>query len=174
MRRVGAKPTLLHFASVEEVWPLGRNVSEKVEQLVAPILEENGFELVEVEYKKEGQNWFLRVFMDREDKPVDLDDCSRISERISEVLDSQDPIPGAYILEVSSPGAERPLKRDADYKRAIGKNVHVRTYESIEGRKTFEGILEAVDSDKIVINENGQIIEIPRSKIAKARLAIVF
>lgn len=153
---------------------MSRHVTEKVEQLVSPILTENGLELVEVEYKKEGQTWYLRIYIDREEKPVDLDDCSRISERVSEVLDREDPIPGAYILEVSSPGAERPLKKEKDFLRAIGKNVHVSTYEMIEGKKSFEGVLDAVGPDTITINENGNVTHIPRSKVAKARLAIVF
>lgn len=153
---------------------MSRHVTEKVEQLVAPILEKDGFELVEVEYKKEGQNWFLRIFMDHEGKPIDLDDCSRISEQVSDVLDREDPIPGAYILEISSPGAERPLKKQKDFERAIGKNVHVSTYEPIDGKKAFEGILELVEADHINVNDNGHVIQIPHSKVAKARLAIVF
>ncbi len=153
---------------------LSRQITETVEKIALPILEAEGLELVDVEYKKEGQNWFLRVFIDREDKPVDLDDCSRVSERLSEALDEADPIPGAYFLEVSSPGAERPLKKEADFKKAIGKNVYVTTYEPIEGQKAFEGMLTRFEENEITVEEKGKSFRIPLDKVAKARLAIVF
>ncbi|KPC76980.1 ribosome maturation factor RimP [Laceyella sacchari] len=153
---------------------MSRQVSEVVEKIALPIIEAEGLELVDVEYKKEGTNWFLRVFIDREDKPVDLDDCSRVSERLSEVLDETDPIPGAYILEVSSPGAERPLKKENDFHKAIGKHVHVTTYEPIDGQKVFEGVLKEVDSVSLTVEEKKKTVHIPREKVAKARLAIVF
>jgi ribosome maturation factor RimP len=153
---------------------LSRQITETVEKIALPILEAEGLELVDVEYKKEGQNWFLRVFIDREGKPIDLDDCSRVSERLSEALDEADPIPGAYFLEVSSPGAERPLKKEADYKKAIGKNVYVTTYEPIEGQKAFEGVLTRFEVNQITVEEKGKAFRIPLDKVAKARLAIVF
>lgn len=153
---------------------LSRQITETVEKIALPILEAEGLELVDVEYKKEGQNWFLRVFIDRDGKPIDLDDCSRVSERLSEALDEADPIPGAYFLEVSSPGAERPLKKEADYKKAIGKNVYVTTYEPIEGQKAFEGVLTRFEDNQITVEEKGKAFRIPLDKVAKARLAIVF
>lgn len=153
---------------------MSRQVVETVEKLVTPILDEQRLELVDVEYKKEGANWFLRIAVDREEGKIDLDDCSRVSERVSEILDVHDPIPGAYILEVSSPGAERPLKKEKDYQKSIGKNVYVSTYEPIDGNKVFEGILKEVTTDYLIIDIKGKDIEIPRMKVAKARLAIVF
>lgn len=153
---------------------LSRQITETVEKIALPILEAEGLELVDVEYKKEGQNWFLRVFIDREGKPIDLDDCSRVSERLSEALDEADPIPGAYFLEVSSPGAERPLKKEADYRKAVGKNVYITTYEPIEGQKAFEGVLTRFEDNQITVEEQGKTVQIPLDKVAKARLAIVF
>ncbi|SEN44828.1 ribosome maturation factor RimP [Lihuaxuella thermophila] len=153
---------------------MSRQITETVEKIALPILEAEGLELVDVEYKKEGQNWFLRVFIDREGKPIDLDDCSRVSERLSEALDEADPIPGAYFLEVSSPGAERPLKKEADYRKAVGKNVYITTYEPIEGQKAFEGVLTRFEDNQITVEEQGKTVQIPLDKVAKARLAIVF
>ncbi len=153
---------------------MSRQVVKTVEKLVLPILEAQNLELVEVEYKKEGQNWFLRVFIDREDRGVNLDDCTAVSEQLSEKLDELDPIPGAYILEVSSPGAERPLKKTQDFQKAIGKYVHISTYEPIKGRKVFEGVLTEYGEEHLTVEVNNESIELPLAKVAKARLAIVF
>ncbi|MBA4494368.1 ribosome maturation factor RimP [Paenactinomyces guangxiensis] len=154
---------------------MSRQVTETVEKIALPILDAEGLELVDIEYKKEGQNWFLRVFIDgQEGKPIDLDDCSRVSERLSEALDQEDPIPGAYILEVSSPGAERPLKKETDFMRAIGKNVYVTTYEPVEGQKAFEGVLTHFENGHMTVEEKQKSFQIPLEKVAKARLAIVF
>ncbi|RAL26329.1 ribosome maturation factor RimP [Thermoflavimicrobium daqui] len=153
---------------------MSRQVIETVEKLALPILQAEGLELVDVEFIKEGQNWFLRIFIDREEKGVDLDDCSRVSEQLSEVLDQTDPIPGAYILEVSSPGAERPLKKPADFRKAVGKYVHISTYEPIEENKVFEGTLTYYGEEYLTVEVNGRSLDLPLEKIAKARLAIVF
>ena len=152
-------------------------VTETVEQLITPILEELNIELVEVEFVKEGRDYFLRIFIDKENG-VDIEDCGNVSERVSVVLDEVDPITHNYFLEVSSPGAERPLKKEADWVKAIGKNVHVKTYEPVGGSKVFEGVL--VDyNEKIVtidmkIKTRTKQVEVPFDKIANARLAVVF
>jgi ribosome maturation factor RimP len=149
------------------------NVKSVVEELVNPILEDGGFELVDIEYVKEGGNWFLRVFVD---KPggIDIDDCGRISEALSVKLDEKDPITEAYFLEVSSPGAERPLKKPADYYKAVGKNVMITTYEPLEGLKDFEGPLVSYDEETAVVKVGRKSYTITCAKIAGARLAIVF
>ncbi|KRI41335.1 hypothetical protein APC20_02205, partial [Acinetobacter baumannii] len=103
-----------------------------------------------IEYKKEGSNWFLRVYIDKEDG-VDIEDCGRVSEKLGKKLDEVDPIPGAYFLEVSSPGAERPLKKERDFERAVGKHVHVTTSEPIDGATVFEGELVAYDGSRLEI-----------------------
>ncbi|MBP3038372.1 ribosome maturation factor RimP [Bacillaceae bacterium Marseille-Q3522] len=152
-------------------------IIEKVEQLVLPITEELGFELVDLEYVKEGKNWFLRVYIDKTGG-IDIEECGIVSERLSEKLDELDPIPHNYFLEVSSPGAERPLKKKEDFEQAIGKNVFISTYEPFDGEKSFEGILTSFTGDivsiEIKVKTKRKTVDIPYEKIAKARLAIVF
>ena len=125
-------------------------VIETVSQIVTPILEDMGLELVDIEYVKEGRDWFLRIFIDKE-AGVDIEECGIVSERLSEKLDEIDPIPHNYFLEVSSPGAERPLKKETDFEKAIGKNVYIKTYEPIDGEKKFEGILISFDGITITL-----------------------
>ncbi|QYR19734.1 ribosome maturation factor RimP [Paenibacillus sp. sptzw28] len=144
-----------------------------VEEMVRPFLDENGFELVDVEYVKEGGNWFLRVFVDKEGS-IDIDECGRVSEFLSEKLDEQDPITEAYFLEVSSPGAERPLKKPDDVRKAVGKHVFITTYEPIGGSKEFEGTLLSFDGEEAVVEIGKKKHTIPYAKMASARLAIVF
>ncbi|WMT39160.1 ribosome maturation factor RimP [Paenibacillus sp. D2_2] len=148
-------------------------IKAAVEEMVMPYLEENGFELVDIEYVKEGSNWFLRVFVDK-DGGIDIDDCGRISEYLSEQLDANDPIPSAYFLEVSSPGAERPLKKADDVAKAVGKDVFVTTYEPVNGLKEFEGRLISFENDELVIEIGKQKHAVSYSKVASARLAIIF
>ncbi|SDB89020.1 ribosome maturation factor RimP [Pelagirhabdus alkalitolerans] len=157
---------------------MSSNVIEETEKLVKPILDSMELELVETEFKKEGKDWFLRVFID---KPggVDIEECGRVSEQLSEALDSLDPIDVAYYLEVSSPGAERPLKKLKDVKNHIGHQVHVKLYEPLDGQKEYEGELITVDEEDVVVIEikekaKKKQIEIPFKKIAKARLAVSF
>ncbi|MBP2240166.1 ribosome maturation factor RimP [Cytobacillus eiseniae] len=152
-------------------------VTETVEGLVTPILDELKLELVDIEYVKEGKDWFLRIFIDKENG-VDIEECGLVSEQLSEKLDEVDPIPYNYFLEVSSPGAERPLKNDKDFNQSIGKNVFIKTYEPIDGEKTFEGILTHFDgqtvSVEIKIKTRKKTVNIPYEKVANARLAVVF
>jgi len=149
------------------------NIKTFVEQMVQPFLSNNGFELVDIEYVKEGSNYFLRVFVDKEGG-IDIDDCGRISEFMSEQLDENDPITDAYFLEVSSPGAERPLKKPEDVNKAIGKHVYITTYEPISGAKDFEGLLLSFDGENVVVRVGKKEHTIPYEKVASARLAIVF
>lgn len=119
-------------------------IKAAVQEMALPFLSSNGFELVDIEYVKEGSNYFLRIFVDKEGG-IDIDDCGRISEFMSEQLDANDPVTDVYFLEVSSPGAERPLKNEADVSKAIGKHVYITTYEPISGAKEFEGLLLSFD-----------------------------
>lgn len=155
---------------------MGKTYEQIIEEKLNPYLSEHGFELVDIEYVKEGGQWFLRIFVD---KPggIDLDDCGLISEYLSEKLDEDDPIPTTYYLEVSSPGAERPLKETKDFYHAINKHVYMTTYEPIHGLKQFEGTLLSYDEQQLVIevNERGRKkqYELPTDKIAHARLAVL-
>ena len=152
-------------------------ITEVVEAIALPIVERENMELVDVEFVKEGPDWFLRVYID---KPggVDLDDCVNINEQLSEKLNDSDPIEKAYYLDVSSPGAERPLKKPTDFERAIGKNVYIKTFAPIEGAKEFEGILTEYDGETAVvetrIKTRKKAISLPVDKIAQARLAVTF
>jgi len=149
------------------------NIPSLVEQLLQPYLEQENIELVDVEYVKEGRSRFLRVYVDKEGG-IDIEDCSRVSEYLSAKLDEEDPIPEAYFLEVSSPGAERPLKKPKDFYWAINRNVYVKTYEPVEGMKEFEGKLLHYDESILTIESGGKQYKIPVSKVASARLAILF
>lgn len=154
-------------------------VVDVVKEAVLPVVDERNFELVDVEFLKEGKNWFLRIYID---KPggIDIEECAWVSERVSDIMDQMDPdpIPQAYFLEVSSPGAERPLKTDKDLQNAVGSYVNLSYYQAIDGEKSHEGTLLEVTEDsvklEIKIKTRVKSIEIPREKIAKARLAIQF
>ncbi|SOC35603.1 ribosome maturation factor RimP [Ureibacillus acetophenoni] len=157
---------------------MSSKVTTVIEELVTPILEELNLELVDIEFIKEGRNWFLRVYIDTPGGGIDIDQCALVSERLSEVLDEKDPIEQNYYLEVSSPGAERPLKKESDFEKAIGKFIYVKTYEPIKDMKEFEGYLKAYNEDglemEIRIKTRKLTIFIEKDKIAKARLAIDF
>lgn len=152
---------------------------DKVTEIAEPLATELGYELVDVEYVKEGKNWFLRIYIDKPES-VDLDDCTHFSEKMSEILDTKDPdpIPHAYYLEVSSPGAEKPLKKEKDFENAVGKYIHVSLYQQINSENSFEGTLKELTDEEIVleikIKTRTKELTIPRSNIAKARLAIQF
>lgn len=154
-------------------------VVDEVRVVVQPIVDEQNLELVDMEFLKEGKNWFLRIYIDKSGG-IDIEECALISEKVSEALDAidPDPIPQAYFLEVSSPGAERPLKTEADMQNAIGKYVHLSFYQAIDGEKFYEGTLKEVNDDSVVltirIKTRTKDIEIERKQIANARLAIQF
>lgn len=146
----------------------------KTESLVMPLIEENNFELVDVEYVREGSNWFLRVYIDKEGG-ITVDDCELVSRALSDLLDVHDFIPDAYILEVSSPGLGRQLKKDKDFKRSIGEVIEIKLYKSINKQKEFEGVLTDFDETTITFEqENGEDMTLNRSDIAMVRLAIDF
>ncbi len=153
-------------------------VPEMIEQLVAPIATELNLELVDVEFVKEGRDYFLRVYVDLPDGGIDIEQCVQVSERLSAILDENDPIEQNYYLEVSSPGAERPLKKEADFEKAVGKYIYVKTYEPINDMKEFEGYLRAYNIEsldmEIKIKTRKVQVTIEKEKIAKARLAIDF
>lgn len=152
---------------------------EIVTDIADPIAREEGFRVIDVEYVKEGKNWFLRIYID---KPggVDLKDCAKFNELVSKRLDAMDPdpIPYAYYLEVSSPGAERPLKTDEDLELAVGRYIHISLYEPVQRENVYEGTLKEIDDEKLVLdvkeNNKEKEVEILRSNVSKARLAIEF
>lgn len=147
---------------------------QKTEQLLLPIMEEHQFELVDVEFVKEAGNWFLRAYIDKSGG-IGVDDCETVSRRLSDLLDEQDFIEESYILEVSSPGLGRPLKKDKDLERSIGESVDVRLFRAIDRQKEFTGILKAWDKDTVTLEfEDEATLVIERPNIALIRLAFDF
>ena len=147
---------------------------QKTEAILMPIVEEHGFELVDVEYVKEGGTWYLRAYID---KPggINVDDCEVVSRRLSDILDEKDYIEEAYILEVSSSGLGRPLKKEKDFKRSLGEEVDVRTYRMIEKQKEFTGLLKDYDDATVTIEmEDGTLKTFEKSDIALIQLAFDF
>ncbi|MBQ9936018.1 MAG: ribosome maturation factor RimP [Lachnospiraceae bacterium] len=150
-------------------------IEQHCTELVVPIIEENSFELVDVEYVKEGSDYYLRVYADKEGG-INIDDCVLISRALEAKLDEADKIKDAYILEVSSPGLTRPLKKDKDFKRSIGKLVELKLYKQYNGAKEYVGVLENFDENTITImndDDNHDEITFNRSDISMIRLAFV-
>lgn len=147
---------------------------QKTEEILLPIVEEYGFELVDVEYVKEGGTWYLRTYIDKEGG-ISIDDCEKVSRRLSDILDEKDYIDDTYIMEVSSPGLGRPLKKEKDFKRSLGKEVDIRTYHMIDKQKEFTGILKDYDKDTVTIElENETLKTFEKGDIALIRLAFDF
>ncbi|MDO4324212.1 MAG: ribosome maturation factor RimP [Lachnospiraceae bacterium] len=147
---------------------------QKTEELLLPLMEQHHFELVDVEYVKEGGSWYLRAYID---KPggITVDDCEVVSRALSDLLDEHDFIEEAYILEVSSPGLGRPLKKDKDFARSVGEEIEIKTFRAVNHQKDFTGILREYDKEKIVIEvENQETMEFDRADIALVRLAFDF
>ena len=146
----------------------------KTEKILEPIMTANNFELIDVEYVKEGGSWYLRTYIDKEGG-ITVDDCVLVSRSLSELLDKSDYIPDAYILEVSSPGLGRQLKKDKDFARSIGDEVEVKLFKSIDKQKEFVGILVSYDKDTVTIElENKTKLELKRTEIAMIRLTFDF
>ncbi len=147
---------------------------QRTEKLLTPVLDANQFELYDVEYVKEGGNWFLRAYIDKEGG-ITVDDCELVSRALSDLLDKADFIPDAYILEVSSPGLGRQLKRDRHFERSIGEEVEIKLYKPLNKRKEWIGILKAFDAEKLTLElEDGSLLELRRADIAMVRLTFDF
>ncbi len=149
------------------------DIEKCCEELVTPIIDENHFELVDVEYVKEGADYYLRVYADKEGG-INIDDCVLISRALEVKLDEKDFIKDPYILEVSSPGLGRPLKKEKDFKRSIGKDVDVKLYKAIDGAKEFTGALTAYDDTTVTVTfDDGERVFV-RQDIALIRLSLDF
>ena len=139
-----------------------------------PLMEEHGFELVDVEYVKEAGTWYLRAYIDKEGG-IAVDDCEVISRALSSWLDKEDFIDDSYILEVSSPGLGRPLKKEKDFVRSMGKDVDVRLYRQLNKQKEFTGALSAYDENTVTLTmEDGSQMVFEKADIALIRLALDF
>lgn len=147
---------------------------QKTEALLLPMMEEHHFELVDVEFVKEAGTWYLRAYID---KPggITIDDCESVSRKLSDLLDEKDFIEEAYILEVSSPGLGRPLKKDKDLERSLGESVEVKLFRALDKQKEFSGILKSWDKDTVTLEfEDKAGLTIERANIALIRLAFDF
>ena len=163
-----------------------KKITEIVEEITADFLVQNGLELYNSEFVKEGKDWFLRVYIDKlpkegadgnvEEEYVSTDDCESVSRFLSAELDRLDPIEQNYYLEVSSPGLDRALLKEKDFIRFCGHMVDISLYKAIDGKKAYQGTLKGLtDDNKIVItDEKGEEIEFPREQVAKTRLAVIF
>ncbi|MFH0809144.1 MAG: ribosome maturation factor RimP [Pseudomonadota bacterium] len=149
-------------------------VAEQVSAKVSEeILEPQGVELVDVEYRREGGQWVLRLYVDRPGG-ITLEDCARVSRQVGDLLEVADFMEQAYTLEVSSPGLDRPLKKERDFERYQGHEVNIKTHGPVEGRKHFRGRLMGLREGKVEVEVDGQVLAIPRSAISRANLDIGF
>ncbi|MDF2593996.1 MAG: hypothetical protein K0R69_337 [Clostridia bacterium] len=150
-----------------------KQIIDSVTCYLEPILDENQYELVDVEFVKEGPSFYLRIYIDKEGG-ITIEDCRKTSRAIEEVLDEKDPIETPYILEVSSPGLDRILKKDKDFEKFKGAMVDVKLYEAIDKRKQFTAKLLEKTSEHLLIEDEGDKIEIQMKNVAVVRLAIMF
>ena len=143
---------------------------EKIYQLVRPVADELKYEIYHIEYVKENGEYYLRIYIDK-DGGITLTDCEKLSRRVSDIMDEEDPISEAYFLEVSSPGLNRGLFTEEHYKKQIGKEVLIRFVKSFEGRKNVKGLLKEVNEDAIVVEiEENNMFTVPKDKIKSANL----
>ncbi|MGI5976380.1 MAG: ribosome maturation factor RimP [Candidatus Limivicinus sp.] len=146
-------------------------ITDRVEALAKPVVEEEGCSLWSVEYLKEAGSWYLRVYIDKEGG-VSIDDCERISRRLDPMLDEADPIPGSYVFEVGSAGAERELRRPGDFEKFIGSEVEVKLYQPLEGSKTFVGELRGWDDGDVTVAVNDKEMKFTKAQTAQVRLHV--
>ncbi|MDD3204459.1 MAG: ribosome maturation factor RimP [Lachnospiraceae bacterium] len=149
------------------------NYEARTEEYLTPIVEEIGCSVYDVEYVKEGTEWYLRAYIDKPEG-VNINDCEHVSRAMSEILDREDYIQDGYIFEVSSPGLGRTLKKDKHFEKSIGEEVEVKLYKAVDKQKEFTGILKAFDKDTITIEMNEEDRVIAKSEIALVRLALDF
>jgi ribosome maturation factor RimP len=148
-------------------------LTEKIAAIAAPVVEEEGCSLWDVEFVREAGTWYLRIFIDKEDG-VSIDDCERISRRLDPILDEEDPIAESYVFEVGSAGADRELKRPGDFEMFLGSDVEVKLYQPVNGSKTFVGELLAYDDGAVVIRSGKREDRFEKNQIAKVKLYVSF
>lgn len=151
------------------------NTEKRIEELIQPTVTEMGYELVDVEFVKEGPNWYLRIFIDKEGG-VTIDDCETVSKTLEKIFDEKDPIEQAYFLEISSPGIDRPLKKKEDFIKYNGEMVDIKLYKPYEGSKEYTGKLVGYDENDgtVTIEVDDKNIAFTKKEIAGIRLAVIF
>ncbi|GLI55712.1 ribosome maturation factor RimP [Propionigenium maris DSM 9537] len=145
---------------------------ERVEKLVLPVTQELGLELVDIEYLQDGGYWYLRVYVEKEDEDISLDDCAKVSNRIDEDVDTL--IEEKFFLEVSSPGVERPLKKESDYTRFTGQKARLILKHKMEDSRNWTGVIERYEDSIIYLDVEDKVLEIPYSEVKKANLVFEF
>lgn len=145
-----------------------KNIEEKIEALVEPIILKLEYDLYDVEYIKEGKDYFLRIYIDS-DSGISLEDCEKVSNAINDVLDSANLIEEQYFLEISSPGIERTIRKDKQLAQNIGKELSIKFFKPYNGKKQMQGTLEKFDEENIYINLENKILDIPKKDIAQIR-----
>lgn len=144
-------------------------VSPTVKALIEPVVTGLGYELVGVEYLAQGRHSLLRVYVDS-DAGITVDDCADVSRQLSAMLDVEDPLPGAYSLEISSPGLDRPLFEAADFERFVGQQARIRLAAPLDGQRKFKGVLKGIQDNNVLLMEDGREVSLPLDRIAKANL----
>ncbi len=144
-------------------------ITDQIEQLIEAPIESLGYQLVGVEYIQGGQSPVLRIYIDAE-QGIGIEDCERVSHQVSGVLDVEDPIKQAYMLEISSPGFDRPLFKPRDFERFVGSQAKISMKLPVNGRRNFSGELQGFDNGDILIEVDGEVYALPLAKLAKARL----
>lgn len=155
----------------------GQSIKKLVAEETSEFFDKNGYDLYNVEFVKEGSDWFLRVYIDMidPDRYVGTEDCEKVSRYLSDMLDKKDPVSQSYYLEVSSPGMDRTLLKDADFERYAGKRVELSLYKAMNGQKKLEGILKGLEGDEIVITDDAEnILRLQKKQVAKTKLVVVF
>lgn len=148
-------------------------IAQRVYDLALPVAEKMGLDIWDVEYLKEAGEWYLRVYIDKSEGGIFINDCEAFSREMDPILDEADPIDGSYVFEVSSAGAERQLKRPSDFERFMGSNVEVKLYKAVDGRKSYQGILSAYEDGKVSVDVGGIEMSFEKELVASVRLRVV-
>lgn len=154
-----------------------KKITEIAAEMMADFLQQEGYELYNIEFVKEGKDWFLRVYVDMASGEgyIGTEDCEKVSRFLSEKLDEEDPIEQNYYLEVSSPGMDRPLLTKAHYERYVGSEVEIRLYKGKDGTKNIQGVLNSIDGETVTVTDHdNKEWKLELSEIAKANLAVIF
>ena len=148
-------------------------IAQRVYDLALPVAEKMGLDIWDVEYIKEAGEWYLRVYIDKAEGGIFINDCEAFSREMDPILDEADPIEGSYVFEVSSAGAERQLKRPSDFERFMGSNVEVKLYKAVEGRKSYQGTLCGYEDGKVTVDVSGSEMSFENEVVAAVRLRVV-
>ena len=148
-------------------------IAQRVYDLALPVAEKMGLDIWDIEYIKEAGEWYLRVYIDKAEGGIFINDCEAFSREMDPILDEADPIDGSYVFEVSSAGAERQLKRPSDFERFMGSNVEIKLYKAVEGRKSYQGTLAGYEDGKVTVDVSGIEMSFEKEVVAAVRLRVV-